>query len=104
MMVWIGPKKLRVVAVPRAAMSPAFSPLDPRPDAARTLPAPAGAREPLAQDGARGHQAALPLQQRAVERLRLAGGAHAGGDERGEQVRGDRQARAFWNSVDAAHQ
>ncbi len=41
---------------------------DPRPDAARILPAAAGARQPLAEDGARGDQAAFVLGQLAGER------------------------------------
>ena len=80
----------------------AFDELDARPDAAGILPAAAGAAEPLAQDGARGDEPALGFRQWAVERLGLPGGPHADGDQRGEQVGGDRQARALGDAVDAA--
>ena len=52
--------------------------LDARPDAARILPAAAGAGQPFAQDGPRRHQPPFVLGQLAGERARLPGGAHAG--------------------------
>ena len=39
------------------------------------------------------------LLQRAFERLRLAGGAHANGNQRSEQIGRDRQPRTFWDIV-----
>ncbi len=80
----------------------AFDQLDARPDAAGILPAAAGAAEPFAEDRARRHQAALVFLQRAGQRVDLAGGAHADGDQAGQQVGGNRQARAFGNVVDLA--
>ena len=73
--------------------------LDARPHAAGILPAAAGAAQPFAQNGARGHQAAVGLGQPAGERVDLAGGAHAHRDQAGQQVGGDGQARALGNVV-----
>ena len=75
-----------------------------RPHAAGILPAAAGPAEPLAQQRAGEHQPPFVLRQRTIERPRLGGRAHANGDERGEQVRGDGEARTFWDVVDAADQ
>src|SRR5579872_3157409 len=86
------------------ARGDALDPLDAGPDAAGVLPAAAGARQPFAQYRARGDQAALRLLQRPFERGGLPGRAHAYGDERGEQVRRDREARALRDSVYAAYQ
>ena len=55
--------------------------LDAGPHAAGILPAAAGAAQPLAQDGARRHQAPVVLFQAAGERVDLAGGAHASRDQ-----------------------
>src|SRR5439155_9488025 len=74
------------------------------PDAARVLPAAAGAAEPLAENRAREHEAALGFKQRPGQRRGLAGGAHADADEVGEQIGGDRQARAFRDIVHVADQ
>ena len=82
----------------------ALDQLHPRPDAARVLPAAARAAQPLAQDGARGHDAPLLLAELAGERVRLARGAHADGDQRGQQVGRDRQPRSLGNAVDLADQ
>ena len=76
--------------------------LDAGPDAAGILPAAAGAAEPLAENRARGHEAPLVLRERAGERVDLAGGAHARGDQAGEQIGGDRQARALRDVVHLA--
>ena len=76
--------------------------LDAGPDAAGILPAAAGAAEPFAEDGARGHQAALVFLERAGERVDLAGGAHAHRDQAGQQVGGDGKARALRNVVHLA--
>ena len=80
----------------------AFDQLHAGPDAARVLPAAAGAAEPFAEQRARQHQPALVLLQLAGQRGRLAGGAHADADQRGQQVRGDRQARALGDVVHVA--
>ena len=80
----------------------AVNQLDAGPDAAGILPAAAGAAEPLAENGARGHQAAVVLLEPAGERVDLAGGAHAHGDQAGQQVGGDGQARALGNVVHLA--
>ncbi len=42
------------------------------------------------------------LLERSAERARLAGGAHAGGDQAREQVGGDGEPRAFRDVVDLA--
>ena len=76
--------------------------LDAGPDAAGILPAAAGAAEPFAEDGARRHQAAVVLLERAGERVDLAGGAHAHRDQAGQQVGGDGEARALRNVVHLA--
>jgi hypothetical protein len=55
--------------------------LDSRPHAARILPPAARARQPLAQNRARGNQAPVVLFQAAGDGMNLAGGAHAHRDE-----------------------
>ncbi len=80
----------------------AFDELHARPNAARVLPAAAGAAEPFAEQRARQHQPALVLLQLARQRGRLAGRAHADADQRRQQRRRDRQTRAFGDVVDAA--
>ena len=73
------------------------------PDAARVLPAAARPGEPLAQDGARGDEAAFVLLERsAVSDCGLSGGAHADGDEARQQAGGDGQPRSFGDAVDLA--
>ena len=76
--------------------------LDSGPHAAGILPAAARAAQPLAQNGARRHQAAVLFVKAAGERADLVGGAHAHGDEAGQQSGGDRQARALGNIVHLA--
>ena len=72
------------------------------PDAARILPAAAGAAQPFAKNRAREDESALMLQQGAGERRGLAGGPHAYADERREQIGGNRESRAFRDVVDVA--
>ncbi len=74
------------------------------PDAARVLPAAAGAAQPFAQDRTGRDDPPFRFGKLAGERLGLAGGAHADGDEGGQQVGGDRQPRAFGDAVDLAYQ
>ena len=76
--------------------------LDSRPHAAGILPAAARASQPFAQDGARGHQAAIILAQAARERANLVGGAHAQGNQARQQAGRDRQARAARDIVHLA--
>ena len=76
---WRGSRQPRLMpnsGSPSAAAH-AVDQLDAGPDAAGILPAAAGAAQPFAQDGARGHQAAVLFVQAAGERADLAGGAHA---------------------------
>ena len=80
----------------------AVNQLDARPHAARILPAAARARQPLAQNRARGHQAPVVLFHAAGERVNLAGGAHAHGDQASQQAGGYGQARALGNVVHLA--
>jgi hypothetical protein len=80
----------------------ALDQLDGRPQSAGILPAAAGTSQPFAENGARGHQAAIRLGQLAGERLGLSGGAHAYGNQRREQVGGNSQARAFGDIVHSA--
>ena len=82
----------------------AFDQLDAGPDAAGILPAAAGAAEPFAENRARQHQPAFVLLQCAVSERRLAGRPHAQRNQRGEQVGGHREARAFRDAVNATDQ
>jgi hypothetical protein len=70
----------------------AFDELDPRPDAAGILPAAAGAAEPFPEQRPREHEPALFFPQRTGERLCLAGRAHAGADQRREEIGGNGEA------------
>ena len=72
------------------------------PDAAGILPAAAAATKPFAQNRAGGDEPAFGFGQLAGQRLCLTGCAHAGGNERGEQVGGDSQPGTFGDIVDAA--
>src|ERR1039458_9149273 len=89
------------LGVPRGCRH-AIDELDAWPYPAGILPAAPGTTEPLAQDGACGHQTALLFVQSAGERSHLAGSAHAGGDQAGQQTGGDRESRTFRNPVDLA--
>ena len=82
----------------------AFDELDARPEAARVLPAAAGAAEPLAEDRPGRDHPALSLLRWTAERFDLPGRPHARADQRTEQVGGDGQPRALGNAVDAADQ
>ena len=72
------------------------------PYAAGILPAAAGTAEPFAEQRPRQHQPAFVLLQPPVQRPGLAGGAHADGNERGQQVRGNGQPRTLGDVVDVA--
>jgi hypothetical protein len=72
------------------------------PEAAAVLPTAAGAPQPFAEQGTGKHDTAFVVVKRAGERLGLTGGAHAGSDQGREEVRGDGEARAFGDVVDAA--
>ncbi len=48
------------------------------------------------------HQTAFVLLQRTGQGGGLAGGAHADGNEGGQKIGGDGEARTFWNVVDVA--
>ena len=80
----------------------AFDQFHARPDAAGILPAAARTAEPFAEDGARQHEPAFVFLERTVQRTGLAGRPHAQRNHRGQQVRGDREPRAFGNAVDGA--
>ena len=82
----------------------ALDELDAGPDPAGILPAAAGAADPLPKDRPGKHEAALVFRQLAGEARSLAGGPHARGDERGEEVRGNGKARAFRNVVHRRNQ
>ena len=73
--------------------------LDTRPDAARILPAAAGATDPLSEDCSCEDDAALAFLELAGERCGLSGGAHAGADEGGEEIGGNGKPRAFRDIV-----
>ena len=77
----------------------ALDQFDARPHPAAVLPATAATAEPFAEQRSREHEPALLFAQRAGERLRLAGGAHEHGDERGEQIRGNGEAGSLRNVV-----
>ena len=66
--------------------------LDSRPHPAGILPAASRTPQPFAQNGAPGHQAAVPLGKAAGERVDLVCRAHAQGNEAGQEVGGHRQA------------
>ena len=74
-----------------------------RPDTAGILPAASRAAQPFAQNRPASHQAALILRQGSRQRPHLAGGAHRYGDDGGQQIGGNRQARAFGNSPDVGN-
>ena len=76
--------------------------LDSRPHPAGILPAAPRAPQPLAQNGARRHQPAVGFAQAAGEGADLVGGPHTQGNEAGEKVGGDRQARAAGNVIHLA--
>ncbi len=69
------------------------------PESCQPPPEPA---QPFAQDGARRHQPPVVLFQAAGERVDLAGGAHADGDQAGQQTGGDRQPRPLGDVVHLA--
>ena len=73
--------------------------LDAGPDAAGILPAAARSADPLAEDGAGKHKAALVFRKLPGEARGLAGGPHAGGDQRSEKVGGNGEARTFGDVV-----
>ena len=76
--------------------------LNARPYPSGILPAAARASQPFAQNGARGHQAAVAFGQAAGERSDLIGRAHAHGNEAGEKAGGHCKARAAGNIVHLA--
>ena len=78
--------------------------LHARPQSARVLPASARAAEPLAEDRARGDEAPFALGELAFDGARLSRRAHAERDERGEQVRRDREPRALGDPAHPARQ
>ncbi len=80
----------------------AVNDLGAREDPARVLPAASRASQPLSQDRAGDHHAGRLGIEGAGQTAGLAGGAHQERDERGEQVRRDRQPRALRNVVDLA--
>ena len=82
----------------------ALDELDAGPDPAGILPAAAGTTDPLTEDGAGKHEAAFVFRKLAGEARGLAGGPHAGGDEGGEEVRGNGEARAFRDVVHRGNQ
>ena len=88
----------RVAGLGRAA----FDDFHARPDAAGVLPSAARSAQPFAQDGPRGDQLAFRFGEAARQRLRLAGGPHAGGDDGRQEVRGDGQAGALGDVVHLA--
>ena len=73
-----------------------------RPDTAGILPAPAATGEPFPQNRAGGNESAFGFNQRAGQGFGLAGGPHAGGDERSQQIGRDREPRTLGDIVDAA--
>ena len=80
----------------------ALDELDAGKDAARILPAAAGASQPFAQDRPSHDDLGFLGVERAGQVARLAGRAHQERDQRGQQVRRDRQARALGDVVDLA--
>ena len=76
--------------------------LDSGPYTAGILPAAARSSQPFAQNGPRRHQAPLRFFETAAQSVNLVGGAHARGDEAGQQGGRNGQARALGNIVDLA--
>ena len=86
----------------RLAGRHAVDELDAREDAARVLPAAARAAEPLAEDRPGDDHPRLLGVERPGQVPRLAGRPHQEADQRGEQVRRDRQPRPLGDVVDLA--
>ena len=74
--------------------------LDAGPDAARVLPAAAGASNPLAEDGPGQDEAPFLLLQRADQRVGLAGGTHEDPNEGREEIGGNGEPGPLGNVVD----
>jgi hypothetical protein len=109
----VGPKQRMAGQQPAAAETvldiaglrgDALNKLDARPETTRVLPAATGAAEPFAENRARRNHPPFGFFHRTAQRPDLSGCAHAGADQRAEQVGGDGQPRTLGNSIHVADQ